>query len=136
MPLRNTGARVQEIVTLCIRDLQLEALPQVRLYGKGRKERWCPLWPQTAETLRAWLAEPGRDISPDRPVFCNHRGDRLTRFGVRYLLRKYCARAKVTMPSLGQKRLPRTVCATAPLSICFAQVWRSQLQVNGWATPV
>jgi integrase len=61
----NTGARVQEIVTLCIRDLQLEALPQVRLYGKGRKERWCPLWPQTAETLRAWLAKPGRDTSPD-----------------------------------------------------------------------
>src|ERR1700691_4184264 len=30
----NTGARVQEIVTLRIRDLQLEALPQVRLYGK------------------------------------------------------------------------------------------------------
>jgi integrase/recombinase XerD len=101
----NTGARVQEIVTLCIRDLQLEALPQVRLYGKGRKERWCPLWPQTAETLRAWLAKPGRDTSPDRPLFCNHRGDRLTRFGVRYLLRKYCARAKVTRPSLGQKRL-------------------------------
>jgi site-specific recombinase XerC len=36
----NTGARVQEIVTLCVRDLQLEALPQVRLFGKGRKERW------------------------------------------------------------------------------------------------
>jgi integrase/recombinase XerD len=98
----NTGARVQEIVTLCVRDLQLEALPQVRLFGKGRKERWCPLWPQTAELLRAWL---GESISPDRPLFCNHRGDRLTRFGVRYLLRKYCARAKVKTPSLGRKRL-------------------------------
>jgi integrase/recombinase XerD len=98
----NTGARVQEIVTLCVRDLQLEALPQVRLFGKGRKERWCPLWPQTAELLRVWL---GESISPDRPLFCNHRGDRLTRFGVRYLLRKYCTRAKVTTPSLGRKRL-------------------------------
>jgi integrase/recombinase XerD len=101
----NTGARVQEIVTLCVRDLQLEALPQVRLFGKGRKERWCPLWPQTAELLRAWLRESGCETSPDRPLFCNHRGDRLTRFGVRYLLRKYCARAKVTTPSLGRKRL-------------------------------
>src|SRR5437899_5262447 len=62
----NTGARVQEIVTLCVRDLQLEALPQVRLYGKGRKERWCPLWPQTAEILRAWLREPGRDRKSTR----------------------------------------------------------------------
>ena len=101
----NTGARVQEVVTLRVRDLQLEALPQVRLYGKGRKERWCPLWPQTAELLQIWLREPGRDVSPDRPLFCNHRGDRLTRFGVRYLLQKYCIRAKVTMPSLGSKRL-------------------------------
>jgi len=70
----NTGARVQEVVTLRVRDLQLEALPQVRLYGKGRKERWCPLWPQTAELLQIWLREPGRDVSPDRPLFCNHRG--------------------------------------------------------------
>jgi site-specific recombinase XerD len=101
----NTGARVQEVVTLCIRDLQLDALPQVRLYGKGRKERWCPLWPQTAEILRAWLKEPGRDVSPDQPLFRNHRGDRLTRFGVRYLLRKYCTRAKITLPSLARKRL-------------------------------
>lgn len=101
----NTGARVQEIVTLCIRDLRLEALPQVRLCGKGRKERWCPLWSQTTEMLQAWLGEPGRDVSPDRPLFCNHRGERLTRFGVRYLLRKYCARAKGAMPSLGRKRL-------------------------------
>jgi integrase/recombinase XerD len=101
----NTGARVQEVVTLCVRDLQLEALPQVRLYGKGRKERWCPLWPQTMEILRVWLAEPGRDVSPDQPLFRNHRGERLTRFGVRYLLRKYCSRAKVTTPALGRKRL-------------------------------
>src|SRR5205807_7326231 len=35
----------------------------------------------------------------------NQDGERLTRFGVRYLLRKYCARAKVTKPSLGRKRL-------------------------------
>jgi len=101
----NTGARVQEIVTLCVRDLQLEVLPQARLYGKGRKERWCPLWPQTMEILQAWLAERGHDVSPDQPLFRNHCGGRLTRFGVRYLLRKYCARAQVTQPSLVRKRL-------------------------------
>jgi integrase len=30
----NTGARVQEIVTLQVRDLQLETRPHVRLFGK------------------------------------------------------------------------------------------------------
>jgi integrase/recombinase XerD len=101
----NTGARVQEIVGLCVRDFQLDALPQVRLYGKGRKERLCPLWPQTADRLRALLAERGPNVPLDQPVFRNHRGGRLTRFGVRYLLAKYCARAKVRTPTLGPKRL-------------------------------
>jgi site-specific recombinase XerD len=101
----NTGARVQEIVALCVRDLQLETLPQVRLYGKGRKERLCPLWPQTAAILRDWLAERGRDVPLDQAVFRNHRGGRLTRFGVRYLLAKYCTRAKGGTPTLAAKRL-------------------------------
>lgn len=101
----NTGARVQEIVTLCVCDLQLETLPHVRLHGKGRKERLCPLWPQTAEILRALLLERGRDVPLDQPVFRNHRRHRLTRFGVRYLLRKHCARAHVAMPTLAAKRL-------------------------------
>jgi integrase/recombinase XerD len=101
----NTGARVQEIVALSVRDLQLDALPHVRLYGKGRKERVCPLWRQTADILRAWLGERGRDVPLDQPVFRNHRGGRLTRFGVRYLLKKHCARATVGTPTLGTKRL-------------------------------
>ena len=101
----NTGARVQEIVTLCVRDLHLETLPQIRLFGKGRKERWCPLWRQTAELLKALLAERGPNGPAEQPVFRNHRGGRLTRFGVRYLLAKYCTRAQARAPSLGTKRL-------------------------------
>jgi site-specific recombinase XerD len=54
----NTGARVQEIVSLRVVDVHLETPPHVRLFGKGRKERLCPLWPQTAEVLRAFLAKP------------------------------------------------------------------------------
>ena len=101
----NTGARVQEVVAMSVRDLQLDALPQVRLFGKGRKERLCPLWPQTAGLLRASLGDRGGTVPLDQPVFRNHRGGRLTRFGVRYLLGKYCARAKVGTPTLATKRL-------------------------------
>ena len=101
----NTGARVHEIVAPCVRDLQLEALPHVRLFGKGRKERLCPLWPQTADLLRALLAERGQDLPLDQPVFRNHRAGRLTRFGVRYLLAKYCTRPTGGTPTLGTKRL-------------------------------
>ena len=86
----NTGARVGEIVALCVADLRLDAPAQVHLHGKGRKQRVCPLWPQTADLLRALLAERERELQSDEPVFRNHRGMRLTRFGVRYLLQKYC----------------------------------------------
>jgi site-specific recombinase XerD len=48
----NTGARVQEVLNLRGCDLQLTQPYQVRLLGKGRKERFCPLWPQTARLLR------------------------------------------------------------------------------------
>lgn len=38
----NTGARVQEIADLRACDLQLTKPFQVRLFGKGKKERYCP----------------------------------------------------------------------------------------------
>jgi site-specific recombinase XerD len=101
----NTGTRVQEVVTLRACDLHLEVHPHVRLFGKGRKERLCPLWPQTAELLRALLEERGGDPRSSAPVFPNHRGARLTRFGVRYILRKYCTRAATGIPTLAAKRL-------------------------------
>lgn len=101
----NTGTRVQEVVMLRACDVHLDRHPHVRLFGKGRKERLCPLWPQTADLLRALLAERRRDPLSHEPVFPNHRGARLTRFGVRYILRKYCRRAQIATPTLAAKRL-------------------------------
>ena len=45
LALYSTGARVQEILDVRPCDLRLERPWQVRLFGKGRKERVCPLWP-------------------------------------------------------------------------------------------
>lgn len=100
----NTGARVQEILDLCWKDLQLIKPYQTRFVGKGRKERLCPLWPQTVVLLQG-LRERKGCIQPDDRVFLNHRMQPLTRFGVRYLLAKYCDRAKKKMPTLVSKRL-------------------------------
>jgi site-specific recombinase XerD len=78
----NTGARVQEIANLRVCDLQLSKPFQVRLFGKGEKERDCPLWPQTAAVLRAFLQERNLDSQLEARVFLNHRGAPLTRFGI------------------------------------------------------
>ena len=101
----NTGARVQEILDVRPCDLQLTKPLQVRLLGKGRKERLCPLWPETAELLRGLLTESGMDSRSTERLFRNHRGQPLTRFGVRYLLAKYCDRARSSTPTLAAKRL-------------------------------
>ena len=101
----NTAARVQEIVDLQARDLQLTRPFQVRIFGKGRKERFCPLWPQTATTLRVFCKERNLDLRSDAKVFVNHRGEGLTLFGVRYILAKYLGRARSHVPSLAKKRL-------------------------------
>jgi site-specific recombinase XerD len=101
----NTGARVQEIIDLRARDLQLIRPFQIRVFGKGRKERFCPLWPQTAQVLRDHCEECHLDLRSDARVFLNHRGQPLTRFGVRYLLAKHLNRVRTDVSTLKRKRL-------------------------------
>jgi site-specific recombinase XerD len=103
--LFNTGARVQEIVDLRASDLQLVRPFHVRLIGKGRKERICPLWLETVEVLRYHCAERQIDLRTKTPVFTNRNGLALTRFGVRYILRKYFDRVRATTPTMAKKRL-------------------------------
>jgi len=109
--LYNTGARVQEALDLRAAALQLDRPYQVRLLGKGRKERVCPLWPQTAALLRSLLAERGIAPHADAPVFVNHFGQPLTRYGVRHLLARYAALAAARgNPGLARKRVhPHTL---------------------------
>ncbi len=101
----NSGGRVQEIVDLRACDLQLTKPFQVRLFGKGQKERYCPLWPQTAAVLRAFCKERNLNLRSEARLFLNHRGEPLTRFGVRYILARCLDLACREIPNLGKKRL-------------------------------
>ena len=103
----NTGARVQEVLNLRRRDVRLDAPCQVRLHGKGNKTRLCPVWPATAQLLRGLINEsPPSEADPaDTLLFTNARGQPLTRFGVRYLLRRYVAAATPDAPTLRDKRI-------------------------------
>ena len=101
----NTGGRVQEIADLRIRDLQLTRPFQVRLFGKGKKERYCPLWPQTATVLRAFCQQRNLDLRSAAHVFLNHRGQPLTRFGIRHILARCLSVAQSKAPNLKKKRL-------------------------------
>src|SRR6266436_4697730 len=67
--LYNTGARIQEALEVCPRAIRFESPACVRLYGKGRKERLCPLWPETVSLIRALLRRQPR--ADDEPIFVN-----------------------------------------------------------------
>jgi site-specific recombinase XerD len=102
----NTGARVQEVLDLRAADIRFESPAQVRLTGKGHKTRLCPLWPATARLLRDLIGEhaaAGTDSTAT--LFVNARGRPLSRYGVRYLLKRYVAKASVTAPTLRGKQL-------------------------------
>ncbi|MGH9969772.1 MAG: tyrosine-type recombinase/integrase [Pyrinomonadaceae bacterium] len=135
--LFNTGARVQEILDLRACDVQLTKPFQVRLFGKGRKERFCPLWPQTARLLRSFFKERLLESHSQHSVFLNHRGEPLTRFGVRYLLRKYQDRAQVHVAGLRGKRLhPHSLRHSTAVALLKAGVDLSTIsQWLGHASP-
>jgi integrase/recombinase XerD len=123
LTLFNTGARVQELLDIRTGDLQLDRPASVRLRGKGRKERICPLWPATADALRALLRGTRTSEPPTIPIFRNHRGQPMTRFGVRYLLRRYAERARAAAPSLATKRIhPHTYRHSAAVHLLRAGV--------------
>jgi site-specific recombinase XerD len=114
--LYNTGARIQEALNLTPRSLRLESPFQVRLFGKGRKERICPLWPETVELLKALLRRQPRE--DDEPIFVNRYGHPLGAAGVRFKLKRYVAAATKKVPSLTSKRVsPHTWRHTTAVSL-------------------
>lgn len=102
--LYNTGARIQEALKVCSQAIRFESPAQVRLFGKGRKTRICPLWPETVDLLRELLKRQPR--SDDEPIFVNCYGRPLGAAGVRLKLKQYVQAAAQQVPSLSSKRVP------------------------------
>jgi len=73
--LYGTGIRVGELVALDVRDVDLVAR-QVRVMGKGRKERVVPIPGLAAEALESWLEERRRPGVLAEPLFVSLRNRR------------------------------------------------------------
>src|SRR5262249_1065506 len=70
--LYNSGTRASEAVELTIADLELRTAAGseqhiVKIFGKGSKTRYCPLWPATAKALATITA----NRKPDERIFLN-----------------------------------------------------------------
>lgn len=121
--LYNTGARAQEVVDLRLPAVRFEAPTQVRLLGKGRKERLCPLWSETTDLLLAMLKDRPVSTTEDAPLFVNAAGHPLTRFGLRHVIRIRVAAAASSRPSLSRTAIsPHTFRHTTALHLLQAGV--------------
>jgi site-specific recombinase XerD len=87
--LYNTGARVQEVSDLRVKDVHFNPTPRVHLHGKGDKWRICPLWPETATLLKKLIAERRSAAALDGAIFVGAKDAPLTRFGIYKVIRRH-----------------------------------------------
>jgi len=82
------GLRVSELVGLDLGDLD-EETGLVRVRGKGRRERLCPVGPVAMDWMARWraLRRPSKPAEP--ALFLNQRGGRLTTRSVGRILQSY-----------------------------------------------
>jgi integrase/recombinase XerC len=86
------GLRVSELIGLNRDDLDLDQ-ELVRVRGKGRRERLCPIGPLAADWLRRWLTLRRPKVAHEPALFLNQRGTRLTTRSVGRLLEAHLLRA-------------------------------------------
>jgi len=98
--LYNTGMRAQELVNLDVNHLRFSRPFYVRIHGKGRKERTCPLWNETVQAIKTYLQRRSVRLDEAVPLFVNAEGNRLSRFGLRHIITHRVAEAAKTSPSL------------------------------------
>jgi integrase/recombinase XerC len=91
--LYSTAARVSEASSANWGDYN-KVNGQVKLLGKGDKERVVPVGPPAREALGNYR----ESLLPesDEPLFQNNRGNRLTSRGIRYIIDKYQSFCPVT----------------------------------------
>ncbi len=109
--LYDTGARVQEVLSIKLSDLQLERLPKVTLFGKGRKTRVVPLMEKTVRHLKKYLSvfHDNASQDSDAPLFysiIHGNKQRLSDRRVRYILQNYGEQARYVCSEVPEKVYP------------------------------
>lgn len=109
--LYDTGARVQELCDLRVRDVRLDHPAIITLTGKGRKTRHVPILGNTVELLRSYMRENDllHNGKLDAPLFINQRQTKLTRGGVSHILQKYAAMVFHNHPDMLETLTPHVL---------------------------
>jgi len=122
--LYDTGARVQELADLRVRDVHFADVAYVTLNGKGQKSRNIPLLSQTTFILRRYFDE-NRLRTPEKldyPLFANRQNDKLTRSGISFILKKYADAVREITDEIPEKVTPHIMRHTKAMHLAEANV--------------
>ncbi len=92
----DSACRVQEIIGLSVKDFHAGKCCRIYVYGKGNKYRSIPLLNETERIVSKYIKH--FHLDPEAPLFCNKKGERLTRQGIRYIIRKYSQMVNESSP--------------------------------------
>jgi site-specific recombinase XerD len=114
------GLRVSELVGLWRDEVSFDGrYVDLRVRGKGRKERSLRLWASVASSIRAWLAVRQDAAVPE--LFLNAWSQPITRSGFAGVLRNHVAVAAMRCQSLRGKRVsPHSLRHTCAMNILAA----------------
>lgn len=86
--LYDSGARVQELIDLKLRDIRYNSPSTVKLTGKGNKARIVPLMPDTARIISDYIKFLSLSDT-EQHLFFNRRREKLSRSSVEFIISKY-----------------------------------------------
>jgi len=99
--LLNTGARASEVSNICVQDFVFGDNPYVKLLGKGKKVRLCPLWKRTAKELQILITINDKNTF----IFWGERKNPLTRHGIYEIVERIIKEAKQKSVTIAAKNI-------------------------------
>lgn len=97
--LLDTGIRQQELTDLTVGDVDIDAHSLIIRSGKGRKYRTVFFGNRTRRALVTYLRRR-RNVAKDAPLWIGRNGRRLTKTGLREIIRRRAKQAGIPMPGL------------------------------------
>ena len=113
--LYDTGARIQELLDITVKDLNLEIeTPCVYLHGKGNKVRCIPLMNKTIVHLKEYMKHFHPVATRDVNQYLFHttikgNTDRMSGDSVAWMLKKYGEAVRLECPEVPERIHPHQI---------------------------
>lgn len=102
--LYDTGARIQEIIDIKIKDIRLDKPSIIILHGKGNKIRQVPIMSNTKNILKEYIKKLQKNNN--QFLFESSPNKQFTRKGICYIIDKYVYEARKTSNIIPEKVHP------------------------------